>query len=70
MLQIRNDPSLELSHRDSSTEGSQHIVSLRNKKKTVLELTSIPLLSGTLKIDGVVGWCEGAGKTSSAGASY
>ena len=26
------DPSLELSHRDGSYEGSQHMFSLRNKK--------------------------------------
>ena len=27
------DPSLEPSHRDGSNEGSQHMLSLRNKKK-------------------------------------
>ena len=31
------DPSLELSHRDGSNEGSQHIFSLRNRKNYLLD---------------------------------
>ena len=40
------DPSLELSHRDSSNEGSQHM--LGNKKKISLNYPQYPLLSGAL----------------------
>ena len=36
LLNIFCDPSLELSHRDGSNEGLQHMFSLRNKKKLSL----------------------------------
>ena len=42
------DPSLELSRRDGSNDGSQHMFSLRNKKKYSLNYSQYPLLSGAL----------------------
>ena len=38
------DPSLEPSRREGFNEGSQHMFSLRNKKKNIFELSSIPPL--------------------------
>ena len=40
--------SLELSRRDGSDEGSQHIFSLRNNRKISLNYPQYPLLSGAL----------------------
>ena len=42
------DPSLKLSCRDGSDEGSQHMFSLRNKKKLFLNYPQYPLLLGAL----------------------
>ena len=42
------DPPLEPSHRDGSKQGSQHMFSLRNKKKLSLNYPQYPLLFGAL----------------------
>ena len=42
------DPSLELFRRDGSKEGSQHMFSLRNKKKLSLNYPQYSLLSVAL----------------------
>ena len=44
------DFSLEPSRQDGSNEGSQHMFSLRNKKKLSLNYPRYPLLSGALFI--------------------
>ena len=43
------DPPSEPSSPDGSTEGSQHMFSLRNKKKLSLNYPQYPFLSGALK---------------------
>ena len=43
-------PSLEPSRRDDSNKGSQHMFSLRNKKKLSLKFPQYPLLSGALHL--------------------
>ena len=46
------DPSSEPSHRDGSDEGSQHMVSMRNKKNYPSVKIIYPLLSRALIYDG------------------
>ena len=43
-------PLLESSRRDGSNEGSQHMISLRNKKQISLNYRQYPLLPGALEI--------------------
>ena len=49
------EPSLEPSHRDGSNEGSQHMFSLRNKKKNIFELSSVLPLIWSSDKNGVLG---------------